>query len=218
VSRSEQAPLSARLPTTSEVEQPVVSGVIVKLTSEMSKKKWSVTSAVLAVLRCLEHRTRTLDGVLGIMYAGFKGFFLADQHGHQFGGIRITAAHFGKMDFVPQCFLGKFCDVVNFTDGHNAKCTQMRSDNQGLIIMVADDPDTHVAVQLWKIRFKFGPEIIPFDIVNGALDFLGVFHRQSASFCAEMGMIIGSIKQVVDTIFFRYTAEQATHKHLSVKS
>jgi hypothetical protein len=57
-------------------------------------------------------------------------------------------------------------------------------------------------MQLRKIRFKFGPEIVPFDIVNGPLDFPGVFYRQPASFCPEMGMIIGSIKQVVDTIFF----------------
>jgi hypothetical protein len=70
----------------------------------------------------------------------------------------------------------------------------MGTDDQGLGVIIADDANTFVAMQFGKIRFKFGSEIIIFNVMDRPRKIFGVLYRQTPAFGPEMGMIVGSIK------------------------
>jgi hypothetical protein len=60
--------------------------------------------------------------------------------------------------------------------------------------MIADDANPFVAVQFWKVRFKFGSEIIILNVMDRPREILCVLYRETPTFGPEMGMVIGSIK------------------------
>jgi hypothetical protein len=66
-------------------------------------------------------------------------------------------------------------------------------------------------MQLGKICFELGSEVIVFNIMDGTCESFGMFGGQSPPFRAEMRMIIGSVKQILDTVLFRCIAKKPSH-------
>jgi hypothetical protein len=62
----------------------------------------------------------------------------------------------------------------------------MRTDDQGLVVVVADDADAFAAVQFGKVGFEFGSKIITLDAVNGSFELDVVFDGHTAALGAQM--------------------------------
>ena len=71
-----------------------------------------------------------------------------------------------------------------------------------MILVITDDADAHVTVQAGDIALKLGSELGIADVMDKTRESVLFPDSQSAAPRAEVGMIIGAVKQVADTIFF----------------
>jgi hypothetical protein len=110
--------------------------------------------------------------------------------------------------------LRKGFDVLNLSDRHDGEGAQMRPDDQGLSVVIADDSDAPVSLKIGQILLEFGTEIIVFDIVNGSLIPVGVADGKPAAPGPQMGMVIRSVKQIVYTVIFRGDSKESSHTFL----
>jgi hypothetical protein len=110
-----------------------------------------------------------------------------------------------------KCLGGQLIHIIYFADRHDGKGAQAGANDQGLGIVIADNPDTLVALQFGQVGFEFGSKVVIFNIMDRPGKVGAVFDRQSAAFGAKVRMVIGSVEKVIDTILSADTAEQTAH-------
>lgn len=114
--------------------------------------------------------------------------------------------------------LGKFClqkslRIIDGTDGGKGIGAQMRTNQEGLRVIVADAADAAgTAFKINQIMLKFGTEGCVFDIVNLPLKacFLAV-ECHTAFFCAEVGMVVNTEENIEYTVLLTCYAKKTAH-------
>ncbi len=170
-----------------------------------------VTGGVNPFFSQKQHAAGTLHLCLHAFNAVHEIVALADQHAHEFSGVDLAFAGFGKMNAPIKgvgCQLGP---VVDFRHGGNAESPQVGSDNQRLGIIVADYADALVSLQVRELGLEFRPEIAVFNILDGLCHAPAVFHSHSAPFGAQVGMVIRSVKQIHGAVRLQGASEQSAH-------
>ena len=108
--------------------------------------------------------------------------------------------------------LGQFL-VVDFPDRDDRVIAEPAGDDQGLVLVVADDADTGVPGEFVDVVVELGAELGVGDIVDPAGDAVfGITDGQAAALGSQVGVIISSIKNVAYTVVIRDDAEKAAHR------
>ena len=106
----------------------------------------------------------------------------------------------------------QFLAVIDLSDRCDRIGAVMGADDQRLRFIIADTADAESSLHLHKVLFKLGSEIGTLDIMNCAVKSLfPIIHRHTGPSCAEVGMIIRSIKQIKDDVFTQCCAKKSTH-------
>ena len=159
-----------------------------------------------------------VDDLLGIVNAVHQIVAAVDKGCRQLRGVHLTGGHGHKL--MAGAGEGLFHQLVGVVDppyGGDGEQTQMRPDQQGLRVGIGDGADTGVALEFGKIRFKLGAERGVFDIVNLALEAqLLVVDCHAAPACAQVGMVVGAEKDIVNAVFVGDGSEETAHGESSL--
>ena len=101
--------------------------------------------------------------------------------------------------------------VFDGPDRDDGVIAQMGSDEDGLVVHIADDADAATAVQAVDLGVELGPERRIFDIVNGPGETVGSGDGQSAPLGSQMGMVVRSVVEIGDDVLTARRAEESSH-------
>ena len=108
-------------------------------------------------------------------------------------------------------------DIVDFPDRHNCEDPEVGSDDQRLILVIADDADSAFPAEMGKIIVKFGTELGIGDVVDGAHDrAVRTEHGKTSALGPEMRVVIGSVKQIRYAVFLCNRSKKSSHSSLSI--
>ena len=140
---------------------------------------------------------RSLNHALGIADAVFKGVLAVDESGDQLGGVDAPAGHGVKVGAALQQRFCKLLEVVDDADGADGINAQVRMDEHGLRVGVADAADAGIALHLGNVAFKFCPKGAVFNVVNISLKAkVGRDAGHAAPADAQVRMVVGPEKDV----------------------
>ena len=143
-----------------------------------------------------EHRARTFHLVVDILDAFNESFAFGNEQRNEFGGINVAGAEFGKVViFVEQIFL-ELLNIVDFCNGYDGKFTQVRIENYGLRVVVADDTDARIARKFVQFVVEFCAKIVVSKIVNRTIEAtcFAVVSCHTTSFGSEMRIVVCAVK------------------------
>ena len=110
----------------------------------------------------------------------------------------------------------QFLCVVDNAHGGQGKQAQMAAEQQRLRIGVGDTADADGAAHLGQVIFKFGAERGIFNVMDLALEsFVRVVECQTAPAGAQVGMVVCTEENVMDTVAVGNCSEETTHKGIS---
>ena len=144
-----------------------------------------------------QHGTGTVDAALRIGDPLFDGLFRIDQSGNDFRRIELPAAHLGKEMGDPGCGIprNQFLNIIDLADSDDRKNTEMRPDNQRLILIIANHADSAFSAEMRQVIIEFGTELRIGNVVNGTHDrSVRTENSESAALGSQMGMVIGAVK------------------------
>ena len=87
---------------------------------------------------------------------------------------------------IVQTMVDQLIEIVDFGHSGDGKLAQMRIDDDGLRVGVADDADADVADELPQLIGELRAEIGVFDIVDRAVEQAFVVSDHACALCAEM--------------------------------
>ena len=143
--------------------------------------------------------------------------FLVNNRCHKFCRINISTTHFQKMSvIVTENFIHNFLCIVNFSHGCNGKCAMMGTHNQWLWFKIGNAANPVISLHFLHVFIKFRPKWGIFYIVNCTVKPVLSIHRHSGTSCSQMGMIIGSKKQIKYAVILRCHSKKTAHDVLLV--
>ena len=153
-----------------------------------------------------------VNHLLSIADAVNQVILLIDEGCHQFGVVQITAAHLQEMGVpVLEDVLSQLCRVVDAAHRGNRIGSVVGADQQGLGLVVGNTANAHPACHFVDVFFKLGPERRIFNVVNGTVKSLFPIHGHTCPAGSQMGVIIGSEKQIKYAILFGCHTKKTTH-------
>ena len=106
-------------------------------------------------------------------------FALYNKEGDKFRLIGVARTEFGEVHVLGQTVLASSsCRYYYFGYRYNGKATEVRIEDKGLRVCIADDSDSGISFELVQFILKLGAEISAFQIVNGT--------GETARFCICM--------------------------------
>ena len=109
--------------------------------------------------------------------------------------------------------LQQFFCVDDGTDGCDGICAQVRTNQQGLGVVVGNTADAgYTAFEFVQITFKFCTEGCVFDVMDFALEafFLAV-QSHTAFFCTQVGMVVYAKENIQNAVIFTCYAKETAH-------
>jgi len=141
------------------------------------------------------------------------GITRVDDRGDHLGGIEAVSRRFREMcGALFEGCVHDFADVVDPAHGDDGVVAEVRTDDEGLVLGIADAPDPQAPLHLGDVIIELGPELGVFDVVDEAAEILRIPHRQSSAPGSEMRVEIGSIEEIEDTVLSRDDAEYTPHR------
>jgi hypothetical protein len=134
-----------------------------------------------------QQRTGAVDQALGVRDPVLKCRFAINQICHQLGGVDLAIADLGEMGSVaPEQLVGELLEIVHLSHGDDGVRTEMGRDDEGLVLVVADDAKAHGAVHRRQIILEFAAELGVCDVVDRAGESVAVAHDQATALSAEV--------------------------------
>ena len=141
-----------------------------------------------AVLGEDEHGARAFHLIIDIADAVDEVLALGDEEGHQLRGISGAHAQLGEVLLVFEAAVGQLVDVVDLGHRADGELAEVRVDDDGLRIRVANDTDADVASKFVHRHFiaEFSTEVSVFDVVDRAVEHRAVVGHHARSLGAQM--------------------------------
>ena len=174
-----------------------------------------VAGGVDALGRQQQKRAGPVDHLLGVPDALLEGGLLVDECGYQLGGIDLVAAHLRKMGPLAEGLPGQLVRVLDHPHRDDGVDAQVRADDQGLVLVITDDADAAGASHFGDVALELGAELGGFDVVDEPDEITPVVCYQPPSLRSQMGVIVGPVKQRLNTVVFRDDTKKSTHNRLS---
>ena len=172
-----------------------------------------VPGGVQAVLGQEQQSHRAVDQLLRVTDPLGYRVLLIDEAGCQLSSVDLAAAHFQEVGAaVGKGLPHQLLQVVNPPHGGDGVVAQMRPDNEGLGIGVADAADTQRPGHVVHVPLELGAEGRILDVVDGPLEpLVRAVDGHAAPAGAQMRVIVHPEKQIGDAIVMRGYAEYAAH-------
>jgi hypothetical protein len=106
---------------------------------------------------------------------------------------------------------GQPIGILDGSDRDDGIIPQVRPDEDRLVVIIADDADAGPRVEVAEIGIKLGPELGILDVVDDAEEAVIADDGQPSPSCAQMGVIIGPIIKVGDTVIKGSDAKKSAH-------
>jgi predicted dinucleotide-utilizing enzyme len=100
---------------------------------------------------------------------------------------------------------------VNLPDGDDRVGAVVGRDDQGLVLVVADDSETRSAVHFREVVLELASELRVGDVVDRAAEAVAISNHHPAALRAEVRVVVGSVEKISDTVIGRNNAEETTH-------
>lgn len=117
-----------------------------------------------------QHGARALDAPVHIVDALHKGVAHIDEQGHQLGLVERVGRLFAQVHALPEQLVGYLAQVIDLGHRHHRIPPQVRVDDDGLRVGVADAPQALRTAELVELVFELRPEIVAFQTVDGAVE------------------------------------------------
>jgi len=112
---------------------------------------------------------------------------------------------------LPESLPGQSIGVFDRADRDDGIISQVRSDEDRLVVVIADDSDAGPRVEVGEIGIELAPELGIFNVVDDAEDSVVSDDRQPSASCPQMGVIVCAVKKVGDTVIKGSDAKKSTH-------
>ena len=141
-----------------------------------------------AVLGEDEHRARALHLIIYVADAVDEVLALGDEEGHQLGGVGGALAQLREVLLAGEAVVDQLIHIVDLGHRGDGELAEVRVDDDGLRVGVADDADAVVTRELvdGHLIAELGAEIRVLDVVDGAVKHLAVVGDHTRAFGAEM--------------------------------
>jgi len=114
-----------------------------------------------------------------------------------------------------QKIISELIYVHNPRDGHQGKRAKMRVEQYRLRISVTDHPHPAVPSEILQLRFELIPEILIFQVVDPPPESdLPVVKYQSRPLGTEVGMIVRTVKHIINTTPFGDRTVKSAHEKI----
>ena len=171
-----------------------------------------VTCGVDAFRREDEHRHRPVDYALRVADALRDRVAPVDERGRQLGGIDVAAAHLQKVRrSVGERLLDERVDVVDAPDRADGEVPEVRTHDERLRLGVGNAADAQVPFHFFDVALEFGTERRVLDVVDRALKPVLAVDGHPAALGAEVGMVVGTEKQIKYTVALGGDPEKSAH-------
>ena len=101
-----------------------------------------------------QHRARALDFAIHHVDAFHERTSHIDEQCHEFRLIQVVGTLLTQMHALCQEFIGNLAQVVDLRHGNHRIATQVRVDDDGLWVGVADDTQALIACKFVEFVFK----------------------------------------------------------------
>ena len=137
-----------------------------------------------AVLGQDEHRARALYLLVYQVDTFHKGVAHIDEQGHQLSLVDVVGRHLAEVHALLQQFRGYLTQVVDFGNGHHGIAPQVRIDDDGLRVGIADDANALMPLEGVEFVLEARAEIVALQRVDAAVEAaILVECHQSGAFC-----------------------------------
>ena len=135
-----------------------------------------------------DHRAGAFHLFVHILDAVHEVLALGDEEGHQLGGVGEAHAQLGEVLLVGEAVVDQLVDVVDFGHRTDGELAQVRVDDDGLRVGVADDADAEVALKLIHAHLiaELGAEIGILDVMDRAVEHGAVVGHHTRALGAEV--------------------------------
>ena len=156
-----------------------------------------------AVFGEYQHRARTLYLLVNQVDAVGERIAHIDEQGDKLRLIDVVGTHLAEVHTLSQQLVGYLAHVVHLRHRHHGIAPQVRIDEDGLRIGVADDADARLSHKSVELALEARAEIVAFQTVNASAEaLLCVERHHTRTLRTEMRVVVGAVEQVVDTLFY----------------
>ncbi len=113
-----------------------------------------------------QHAHRAVNQLLRVTDAVNEILFLVDNGGDQFRRIDFAVLHFKEMCIGFDNFFHNFIGIVDSADGGDGKCAVMRTDKNGLCLIIRNTADAELSFHGTDIFVELRPKRCVFNVVN----------------------------------------------------
>ncbi len=154
-----------------------------------------------AVLRQYQHGARSFDFPVHPVDAVHERVAHIDKQCHEFRLVDGVGRHLAQVHTAGQQFVGNLPQVVDFSHRDHCIASQMRIDNDGLRVGIADNPHALTSLETVQLVFKARAEIVAFQRVDGTVEsaFRIVGHH-SCALRAQVRVVVCTVEHVVHTV------------------
>ena len=135
-----------------------------------------------------DHRAGAFHLVVDVADAVYEVLSLGDEEGHQLGGVGEAHAQLGEVLLVGEAVVDQLVNVVDFGHRADGELAEVRVDDDGLCVGVADNADAEVALKLIHAHFiaELSAEIGILDVVDRTVEHSAVIGHYARTLGAEM--------------------------------
>ena len=173
----------------------------------------AIPGSIDSLIRQEKQGARAVDLLLAAADSIDDGLSRIDERSRYFGGIEALSRCLREMSGpLLESRIHDLADVVDPAHRDDGIVAEVRADDQGLILRIADAPDTLVAFHLRDIVVELGAELSVFDVVDETVEVRRVPHCHAAASGSEVRMEISPVKEVEYTIFLGDDTEYSAHR------
>ena len=135
-----------------------------------------------------EHRAGTFHLIIYILDTVNEVLTLRDEQGDQFRGIGEAHAQLGEVLLVGEAMVDQLVNIVDFAHRDDGELAEVRVDDDGLRVGVADDADAYIADKFIHSQLvaELRPEIGVLDVVYRTMEHRAIVGHQARPLGAKM--------------------------------
>ena len=121
-----------------------------------------------AVFSQYEHRARALNLLIDAVDTVYEAVAHVDEQGHHLGLVQLICALLAQVHTLCQQLIGNLAQVVDLRHRHNGIAPQVRVDDDGLRVGVADDAQALMSAEIAQFILELRAEVVAFQRVDAA--------------------------------------------------
>jgi hypothetical protein len=138
---------------------------------------------------------------------------LVDQRGGQLRRVHGVPAHLGEVGrSAVEDLICQLLQVVDATHRDQRVGAQMRTDDQRLVVVIADHADPDRSAHASQVVLEFAAELRVRNVFDQPGNALSIAHRHPTSNCAQVRMVIRAVEQIGHAVVLCSNSAETSHR------